>query len=294
MKIKIHQRDDILVGHFKAMASPCEILIESTDLTHCNALVQLAAQEAWRIESKFSRYKTDNIIFQINNAQGETIEVDTETADLLDFAAECFNLSNGLFDITSGVLREAWTFDGSNKLPAPSEVNSLLELIGWEKLSWDRPFLTLPPDMQLDFGGIGKEYAVDKVLVLLKQQTDNPLLVNFGGDLHASDCRRQKQPWITGIENPSNPGGTYNTLELYQGALATSGDVFRYLEKEGIRYGHILNPKTGWPVIDAPHSITVAATNCTEAGIMATLAMLHGEQAEQFLQTQNIKYWAIR
>jgi len=289
--VKIEQRGDTFVGHFKAMASPCEILIETTDKKLAGEIIHLGAAEAWRIETKYSRYRTDNIIHRINTAHGQSITVDDETASLLDFASDCYQLSDGLFDITSGVLRRVWNFDGGDSLPPSADVEALLELVGWGKLHWENPVLTLAENMQLDFGGIGKEYAVDKVLVMLQQQTEQPVLVNLGGDLHTSGCRAGQKPWITGIENPLNPGGAYNTLQLYQGALATSGDVFRYLEKDGVRYSHILNPITGWPVANAPHSVTVAAENCTEAGILATLAMLQGDQAEAFLESQQVKHW---
>jgi thiamine biosynthesis lipoprotein len=292
--IHIEQRGPLIAGHFSAMASPCEILIETQDQKLAKALIQCAADEAWRVEAKFSRYRADNIVHDINTSNGTPVEVDEETASLLDFAQQCFDMSDGMFDITSGVLRRAWSFDCSDRVPEPAEIEHLLEHIGWQKLEWKNPFLTLPENMQVDFGGIGKEYAVDKTLLYLKQQTDRPLLVNFGGDLHCSGPREHQQPWTTGIEHPERAGHAYNTLQLFQGALATSGDVFRYLEKDGIRYSHVLNPKTGWSVSDAPHSVTVAAQNCTEAGMLATLAMLHGQKAEEFLQSQEVKYWIFR
>lgn len=276
------------------MASPCEILIETSDIDQGTKLINSAANEAWRIESKFSRYKTNNIIYKINNARGKAVRVDEETASLLDYAASCYELSEGLFDITSGILRQAWKFDGSDNLPDQSDIDALLGLIGWEKLQWINPELKMPDKMQIDFGGIGKEYAVDKVLGLLTTQTTSPLLVNFGGDLHASGTRTQQRPWITGIADPFQSEEPGNTLELYRGALATSGDAYRFLEENGIRYSHVLNPKTGWPVIDAPRSVTVAAENCTQAGILATLAMLHGLDAEEFLKSQRVKHWVYR
>lgn len=294
MALHIEQRDSLIVGKFQAMASPCEVLIETQGKKLAQTLIQSAADEAWRIEAKFSRYRNDNIIHLINNSNGKPIQVDKETANLLDFAAQCYAMSDGMFDVTSGVLRRAWHFDCSDNIPETDEIEQLLELIGWQKLQWNKPYLTLPGDMQIDFGGIGKEYAVDKTLLLLQQQTDCPVLVNFGGDLHCSGPRGNKQPWTTGIENPLQKGEAYNTLQLYQGALATSGDVFRYLQKDGIRYSHVLNPKTGWSVTDAPHSVTVAAQNCTEAGILATLSMLQGQEAEQFLKSQQVKFWVFR
>lgn len=292
--IHIEQRETLIVGHFQAMASPCEVLIETADKKHAQTLIQSAADEAARIEAKFSRYRDDNIIHQMNNSFGRPVEVDEETANLLDFAEKCYHMSEGMFDVTSGVLRRAWNFDCSDNIPEADEIEKLLGLIGWHKLKWNKPFLTLPGEMQIDFGGIGKEYAVDKTLLLLQQKTICPVLVNFGGDLHCSGPRGNKQPWTTGIENPLQTGKAYNTLQLFQGALATSGDVFRYLQKDGIRYSHVLNPKNGWSVSNAPHSVTVAAQNCTEAGILATLAMLQGEDAEQFLQSQRVKHWVFR
>jgi len=83
-------------------------------------------------------------------------------------------------------------------------------------------------------------------------------------------------------------------LELSAGALATSGDMNRYLLKSGVRYSHILNPQTGWPVVDPPRAITVAAATCIEAGTLATMAMLQGERAEKFLKAEGVRAWCIR
>ena len=294
MTIEISRQGETVVGRFKAMASPCEVLIETGDEALAGELIRLAADEAWRIEAKFSRDSDDNIMHRINNSRGAALEVDEETARLLDFAARCYELSDGLFDVTSGILRFAWHFDGSDRIPEQRLIDGLLERIGWPKLTWKAPSLTLPAGMQLDFGGIGKEYAVDRTLGLLRQECKLPLLVNFGGDLHCSGPRADGQPWTTGIENPVREGSALNTLQLFRGALATSGDAYRYLEKDGVRYGHVLNPKTGWPDPAAPRSVTVAAENCTDAGILATLAMLHGGDAEEFLESQQIRYWVFR
>jgi thiamine biosynthesis lipoprotein len=291
MDFELQRRDSLLVGSFKAMASPCEILIETHDDKLAGDLIQLAFDEARRIEAKYSRYRDDNIIYQINHSPGQSVKVDEETARLLDFAAHCYDISDGLFDITSGILRQAWTFDGSDRLPSPEHVERLLQHIGWPRVCWREPELRLADGMEIDFGGIGKEYAVDRTLGLLQTRANVPVLVNFGGDLHCSGPRSAEQPWYTGIESPNQQGRAVDTLQLYQGALATSGDAFRFLHKDGLRYGHILNPRTGWPDPHAPRSVTVAASNCTEAGILATLAMLQGAQAETCLRAQQVKFW---
>ena len=143
--ISVEAGHECLVGRFDAMASPCEILIESEDRELATHLTRIAADEAWRVEDKFSRYLPENIVGHINTSDGRPIEVDDETASLLDFAATLYDLSDGRFDITSGVLREVWTFDGGDGVPSPQAVSRVLERVGWNKATWRRPFLTLQP-----------------------------------------------------------------------------------------------------------------------------------------------------
>jgi len=154
----------------------------------------------------------------------------------------------------------------------------------------------LPEGMEIDFGGIGKEYAVDRVLALLRGQTDAPLLVNFGGDLAVSGPRRDGSAWVVGIEDPGGTAGDSDAagvLALAAGGLATSGDARRFLLAGGVRYGHILDPRTGWPVRGAPRSVTVAAPTCSEAGVLATLAMLRGPEARAWLAAQGAPHWIV-
>jgi len=128
----------------------------------------------------------------------------------------------------------------------------------------------------------------------LSQLSHCSFLINLGGDLFANKPLSHGQPWLAGVENPDNVQEAINRLQLKQGALATSGDVRQHIQRKGKRYGHILNPKTGWPVEDPPRSVTVAAATCTQAGVLSTLAMLHGKQAEAFLEAQEVKYWCLR
>jgi len=275
------------------MGSPCQLLSEATTIEEAERLIGIAASEAWRIEDKFSRYLDGNIVDRINKAEGQLIEVDAETAQLLDFADTLHGLSEGAFDITSGTLRRAWTFDGSDNLPLQEDVLELLQSVGWVKVDWNTPNLTLPSGMEIDFGGIGKEYAVDRTVLELRKQGDTPCLVNFGGDLAVTGPPDRRKTWTVGIESELF-GDAEKLIELRQGALATSGDARRYLQKDGIRYSHVLDPRTGWPVSDAASSITVAADSCTQAGMIATLAMLKGPSAEQFLGDQAEQYWCRR
>jgi len=282
------------VGRFDAMASPCEVLVEGGNRRLTRRLTQIAAAEVQRIEAKFSRYRSASVLARLHAAGGEPLAVDSETADLLDFAARCHRISEGAFDVTSGVLRRAWRFDGSDRVPTTDQVAALLPLVGWHRLTWRRPLITLPAGMELDLGGVGKEYAADRAVLLLRQAAPEvACLVNLGGDLVLTGPRRDGQPWVVGVDDPA-AARTEQILEVRQGAVCTSGDARRFLLRDGIRYGHILDPRTGWPVVSAPRLVTVAAGNCTEAGLLSTLAMLAGAGAEAFLAAQQVPHWIVR
>lgn len=286
--ITLTRRDSIWVGRFKAMASPCEVLLSVDTRDLAEKLLKKAAGEAWRIEAKFSRYREDGILPRINRSQGKPVSVDPETAGLIDYAYQIFDLSDGLFDVTSGVLRKVWPFKASSVLPSEADVHALLPYIGLEKVTWEKPNITLPSDMQIDFGGIGKEYAVDRSMAILKAEADVPMMLNYGGDICCSQPSGYSIDWKVGIEN------SIEVLPLKSGGLATSGTTHRFLMHKGKRFSHVLNPKTGWPIENAPLSITVAADNCTQAGMIATLAMLQGSEAEAFLKVQKVFHRIIR
>lgn len=282
------------VATFQAMGSPCEVLVETPQDGDALRLGELAAAEAWRIEDKFSRYLAGNIIDRINSAGGAPVNVDDETASLLDFSATLYELSGRRFDITSGVLRQVWTFDGRDRVPSKQAIRNVMKHVGWRRARWQPPTLTLERGMQIDFGGIGKEYAVDRVAAIVRDASPAGSLVNFGGDLAVATPRRHGTPWKVGIDSMPAPGGPETLIELRAGALATSGDARRFLLCNGIRYGHILDPMTGWPVTAAPHSVTVAADTCTQAGMLSTMAMLEGANAESFLADAGVRYWCRR
>jgi len=294
MGVRIERSEGYWRGTFEAMASPCEVLVDvDVEAAACD-VVEAVAAEATRVEEKLSRYRKGNPIDAINRAGGSPVRVDDEIAGLLDFAERCWTLSDGRFDITSGVLRRVWKFDGSDRVPSGDQVERVLENVGWEKIHWEKPWIKLPVGMEIDLGGIGKEYAVDRALQLASGVAGAPVVVNFGGDLAVSGPRRDDAAWDVGVENPAAEADAVTAIALREGALATSGDARRFLEKDGVRYSHILDPTTGWPVANAPRSVTVHAGTCTEAGLLATLAMLEGPGAEAFLETQHVRFWCVR
>lgn len=291
---------ELWIGRFQAMASPCEVLLEGADLSAdtASALMTTAAQEAWRIEQKFSRYRADNIIARIHACAGEAVTVDAETADLLDYADRCFQLSGGKFDISSGPLRKVWQFRGKEFTPDLAQLRAVMDKVGWQKCRWQRPQLTLPAGAEIDLGGIGKEYAVDRTVRLLLEKSPRVnVLVNFGGDIACSGPRSGGKHWSIGLEKTDSSAADTTAdkaIQLSYGGIATSGDTHRFLLYRGERLSHILDPQTGWPVRGAPHTVTVLAPSCTLAGMLATFAMLQGADAETFLADQGFPFWIQR
>lgn len=277
-------------GRFSAMASPCELLTDEADAARARELAEGVAAIAWRVEDKYSRYRAGNIVDRINSSNGRYMSLDVETARLIEYCDALFRMSDGAFDITSGALRRAWHFDGSDRLPDAASVAAARRDIGWQRVDWDTPNLRLDPGMQIDLGGVGKEYAVDLAADWCREQSNAGALVNFGGDLAVARPRDDGEAWLVGVEGET--GARHDRrLRLREGALATSGDSRRYLQRNGVRYSHILDPRTGWPVRDAPASVTVLAPTCSQAGSLATLASLQGAGAKAFLEEAGYRYW---
>ncbi len=283
---------------FRAMASPCSLLIDGTDEVAMRRAADAAIQEVRRIEDKYSRYQNSSILSRINQAAGARwTEVDDETNSLLDFAHRLWLLSDGLFDVTSGVLRQAWDFK-AERLPEAQVLRQLLGRVGWQHVAREGHKVRLEqPGMALDFGGFGKEYAADRAAAVLQAHHISHALVNLGGDLHALNGRglpgNEGQPWSVDIQHPRPPKAAPQqplaNLALVRGGLATSGDYERFFILQGQRYCHVLNPKTGWPV-NQVQSISVLAANTTAAGALSTIAMLKGEHALAWLKQQGVNY----
>ena len=276
------------------MASPCSVLVDTDERDEAEALLAIAEMEVRRIEEKFSRYRRGNVVDGINRSDGVPVEVDPETALLIEYAAACYRMSGGMFDITSGALRRVWKFDGSSRVPGPTAVRECLRHVGWQRVEWTNPVLTLPRGMEIDLGGIGKEYAVDRAAARISKRTRSSFVVNFGGDLYVSGTRRGGRTWGVGIDDPDRAGeSALIRLDVTSGGIATSGDARRFVTWRGKRLGHILNPRTGWPIEGAPRSVTVAGPTCIEAGTLSTLAYLQGSGARSYLEQQAVQFWIV-
>ncbi len=269
---------------FKAMGTACEIQLFAKTTALAKQVTRAIVAEVARLERRYSRYRGDSFLSEVNRvaACGGKIEVDPETASLFDYANTCYEQSEGLFDITSGILRRAWRFD-SGQVPTLEQIEVLRAKIGWHRVKWTPPVLEFStPGMELDLGGIVKEYAVDRAATLAREAGVRHGVVNLGGDIKIIGPRPDGSPWRVGIRHPRQPG-QLTTLLVSQGAVASSGDYERCLILNGQRFGHILNPKTGWPVHYLA-AVTVLGDWCVVAGSAATIAILKEKEGPAWLE----------
>lgn len=278
---------------FQAMASGCEIVIAADNEPEALSAARIAIDEVTRVETKFSRYRADSIVSRINaQAGGEPIACDDETWALLDYADALYRSSDGLFDITSGVLRRAWNFKEA-RLPAEDELARARRLIGWARVERNEKRVRLPEaGMELDFGGFGKEYAADRAGALLAAQGVHHAYVNLAGDMRVLGPKPGGQPWMIGIQDPRQKDQVLATIPVSQGGLATSGDYERYFELDGSRYCHVLDPRTGQPV-NHWRTVSVLAPLAVVAGNCSTIAMLKQSEGLAFLEASGMDYLAV-
>lgn len=266
------------------MGSPCAIQLYARNEEAGRLAVQAAIDDVNRLESMYSRYCEDSFLSKINRVAsvGGKISVDEETAGLLDYAETCYHQSDGLFDITSGILRRAWNFKSGN-IPPDDIIQQLMTRVGWHKLEWHRPTLTFTvPGMEIDLGGVVKEYAVDRAAALCQEMGILHGIVNLGGDIRVIGPHDDGSPWKIAIRHPRKPDALLQTLLLHSGALASSGDYERCIVLNGTRYGHVLNPKTGWPV-NHMAAVSVIGEFCVVAGSVSTIGMLKEAQGPAWL-----------
>lgn len=280
---------------FRAMASAHELALWHADAAHARRVAAAVVADVRRIEAKYSRYRDDSVVSAINRAAGGArVPVDAETAALLRYAAAVHALSDGRFDVTSGVLRRVWDWKRSPPLlPDAAALTAAVALVGWGRVEFDDRSVRLPqPGMEIDFGGIGKEYAADRAATICLDAGVVHGLVNLGGDVRVIGPRPDGAGWRIGIRHPRCDDTAIATVELAEGAVATSGDYERFVEIDGRRYCHLLDPVTGWPV-DHWQSITVVAPLCIVAGSHATAAMLAGPGAAALLDDANLPWLGV-
>ncbi len=264
---------------FQAMGTLCGVQFQAPSPAVARAYEHEVLEWVAQFEAKYSRFLPDSLLSRINAAAGEHwVEIDAEMQLLLKFCAEMNFLTRGTFDPTTLPLIKLWNWKANPPvIPTDGQLRDALELCGWNKVQRRPGGVFLPrAGMSLDLGGVGKEYAVDRVAQFAVSHGITNVLVDFGQDLCLRGAPTGKPAWHIGLEDPANPGQCWAGLAIKDRAVATSGDYLRHFMINGRRYGHIIDPRTGYPVDNGCRAVSVIATSCTVAGILSTTAFILG------------------
>lgn len=265
---------------FPALGTQCEVQYAAPQ-GDAQAMAFERAAVGWvtAFEAKYSRFRPDSLLSRINAAAGRAaVEIDSETEGLLKLCEMLHFMTNGVLDPTALPLIRLWNYKAEQpRIPREDEIAAARSRVGWKKVQWSGGKIFLPePGMALDFGGFGKEYAVDMVAQLAVDHGIPSALVDFGHDLRAIGAPPGRPAWHVGLEDPNRPGTANGSIGVIGKGVASSGDYIRCATIEGKRYGHIVDPRTGWPVANGCLQATVVASTCLQAGVLSTTAFVLG------------------
>lgn len=256
--------------------------------------INAASERVLQINDKMSAFKNGSDIVKINLSAGKKAErIDKDTFDLLKRSLEFSRLSKGAFDITVRPLTALWAFGkNQNYVPSKEEIEKVLPLVNYEDLQLDDKSCTayLKKEGQaIDLGGIAKGYAADEVKRILLQHKIKNALINLGGNIVTLGSNPEGKDWCIGIQNPMSSRGQYiGSITATNQTIVTSGSYEQFFIKDGIRYHHILDPRTGYPANTKLLSVTAICENSTAADALTTAIFVSGvTEAVPLLKSEN-------
>jgi thiamine biosynthesis lipoprotein len=262
---------------FAALGSPCRIRFQAL-ASEARALPEVILGWVAEFEARYSRFISTSLVSRITAAAGkEWVETDAETDRLLAMCQEAHFITRGTFDPTALPLIRLWDWK-TCVVPDEAAIASAMTKVGWRKVQRAPGKVLLPEKgMALDLGGIGKEYAVDQVSQLAMRSGATSALVDFGHDVRVQGSPPEMKPaWHIGLEDPKQPGRCWTGLAVNNQSVATSGDYLRNFVRDGKRYGHIIDVRSGRPVANGCLAVSVIAPSCTLAGMLSTTAFVLG------------------
>ncbi len=272
----IHKRVLSLLG------SPFEITLVGKDTIEINENIEIGVAEVKRIENLISDWIPTTPISEINrNAGIKPIEVSEELYDLIERSIKISQITNGAFDISYASMDKIWKFDGSMKvMPSASAIKESVSKIGYKNIILDKSNRTIflkTPGMKLGLGGIGQGYIADMVTKLLKSKGVVSGIINVSGDISTWGKQPNGKQWKVGIKNPMNKNKIFAMFPLEDSAVETSGSYEKYVVFNGIRYSHIIDPRTGYPA-QGLVSVSVFAKTTEVADALATGIFVLGKE----------------
>lgn len=273
---------------FAALGTKCQVQFAAPDAARALGFEREAVAWVQAFEAKYSRFRTDSLVGRINAAAGlRWIECDEDMEGMLKLCDMLFCITRGILDPTLLPMLRLWDYKAAHPVvPSPAQIAAARQFIGWDKVERKPGRIFLPrAGMALDFGGFGKEYAVDIVAQLARNHGIADVLVDFGHDLRAIGRPPRRTCWHVGLENPESPGTPAGSIGVSGKGVASSGDYLRCFTIAGRRYGHIIDPRTGWPVANGCTQVTVVADTCLHAGVLSTTAFILGlKEGIEFIQ----------
>lgn len=262
------------------LGSPFEITVVANDSLEGKKYCESAINEVKRIEHLISDWIPTTQISQINQKAGlEPVKVDAEVFNLVERAIKISKLTEGAFDISYASMDKIWKFDGSiTQMPTPEAIKKSVEKVGYQNIilnPQEKTIFLKNKGMKLGLGGIGQGYIADKVKELLQKEGCKAGLVNVSGDINTWGTQTSGSPWNVALVNPLNKSKIFATFPLYDSAVETSGSYEKYVVFNGIRYSHIINPKTGYPASGIV-SVSVFAKQTELADALATAIFVMG------------------
>ena len=267
-----------------------DTVITLTAYTDNPDVLKDAMQECGRLEAILSRTEEGSDVWRINHANGEPVEVSEETAEVLACAREIGKLSGGAFDITVAPVSVLWDFkSGKAVLPDPEAITEAVKLVDYTKIRLDGRTVILPAGMMIDLGGIAKGYIADKVKSYLEKRGVKHAILSFGGNIVAIGKKPDGSDWKVGIQDIDRPTGEYMLVTRNAGgSTVTSGTYERGFDLDGVRYHHLLSPRTGWPVQNGLASVTIISENSMRGDALATAAFVLGpEEGKALIESQD-------
>lgn len=266
---------------FTAMSTHCRVHFQAVSPDAAEQFQQDVLHWVSWFEAHYSRFIPDSLIGRINAVAGtHWVDIDPETDTLFNLCQEMVFVTRGVFDPTALPLMKLWNWKATPPaIPTDKAVAEARELVGWRKVQRRKGGIFLSrTGMSLDLGGIGKEYAVDRVLQMALDRGIVNVLVDFGQDVRVHGRPPEGGCWHIGLEDPQHQGKCWTGVAVNNHAVATSGDYVRHYIINGRRYGHIIDPRDGYPVNNGCLSVSVIAPYCTLAGILSTSAFVLGEK----------------
>ncbi|CAM3304434.1 FAD:protein FMN transferase [Aequorivita lipolytica] len=263
------------------MGSRFEITVVAKDSTEANDYIDLAVGEITRIEKLISSWDSASQTSEINRSAGiKPVKVDEELYNLIGRSAEISKLTDGAFDISFASMDKIWKFDGSmTEMPSEEAIKQSVAKVGHQNIILDPEnftvFLKLE-GMKIGFGGIGKGYAADKAKKLLMEKGVSAGIINAAGDMNTWGKQPDGEFWKVAITNPMDKNKAFALLPLKDNAVVTSGNYEKYVTFNGVRYTHIINPRTGYPATGII-SATVFAPKAEIADALATSIFVMGK-----------------